>query len=133
MKAILWLTFVGITYCTVNSRDDINSSKVVSLEDTNSNNYFDYHPDFHGNNKINHNNYELEGTSNFVAKMYVFAQEWPGNYQKVPVGIDYFTIHGLWPQELDGFWPEYGCKRKADSFNSSIIKSLKKTNSTLLA
>jgi len=107
---------MGIAFCAINSKDDL----VVPLENTSAN-YFDYHPDFHGNNHLNYS----QGASNFVAKMYIFAQEWPGNYRKVPVGINYFTIHGLWPQESNGFWPEFGCKRKADSFNSSIIKSLK--------
>jgi len=118
---------MGIAYCIINSKNP-----VVPLENRDSN-YFDYHPDFHGNNYINYSkcklegaSNKLEGASNFVAKIYIFAQEWPGNYRKVPVGINYFTIHGLWPEEIDGFWPEYGCIRRADSFNSSIIKSLKK-------
>eukprot|EP01130_Rhizamoeba_saxonica_P006680 TRINITY_DN2663_c0_g1_i1.p1 TRINITY_DN2663_c0_g1~~TRINITY_DN2663_c0_g1_i1.p1 ORF type:complete len:254 (-),score=35.29 TRINITY_DN2663_c0_g1_i1:291-974(-) len=52
----------------------------------------------------------------------LFVQEWPStlcNYGsksclKNAVGVDFFTVHGLWPERNDGSWPQFCSGQKWD-------------------
>lgn len=44
-------------------------------------------------------------------------------YKPYPTFINYFTIHGVWPERVDGSYPEY-CNR-SEPFNQTRIKDLK--------
>ena len=55
----------------------------------------------------------------------MFVQLWPGSWlhrDEMLFTNDYFTIHGIWPQDDDGTWPEY-C-HISHPFNPNLINSL---------
>jgi len=56
----------------------------------------------------------------------LFVQIWPltwlyEDHKPLPSYIDYWTIHGIWPQYSEHKWPQY-CK--GDSFNASALEPL---------
>jgi len=59
--------------------------------------------------------------------VFLLALIWPGDYCKtlspcsIPCEIDYFTIHGLWPNRNDSTYPSY-CPGK--NFDSNAIADL---------
>eukprot|EP01086_Lenisia_limosa_P015448 TRINITY_DN494_c0_g1_i1.p1 TRINITY_DN494_c0_g1~~TRINITY_DN494_c0_g1_i1.p1 ORF type:complete len:240 (-),score=52.89 TRINITY_DN494_c0_g1_i1:152-871(-) len=54
---------------------------------------------------------------------FIVATQWPGTWSdKIPAGIEDFTLHGVWPQRYDSTWPEFCDKSK--KFNKTQVLDL---------
>ncbi len=55
----------------------------------------------------------------------LYTTFWPPSItdEKLPYQVDYFTIHGIWPQYSNNTWPQY-CNN-SQPFNASVIAEFK--------
>ncbi len=63
-------------------------------------------------------------SSGLTYDYFLFTQVWPPSWTRksLPKEINYFTVHGIWPEYWNGSYPSY-CNR-SDPFNPKLIKKL---------